>query len=200
MRNFFWIFIIVLNFGCKNENTDLHTALQDLKTAKVKDPKKLTIPEACQMISDAKLKEILKIKAPSVNLINATDPQSPGAKSCFFKWEDANTPNAGILIQLQTNPVFDQYEDYFSKFVVSKLSEGETTLGDEKPSVYKKFNAGGVDGVYSFQQARFYWNYGNNYLVMLAMNVTTLSENQMVSAAEEIALEINKTFVSQVNL
>lgn len=198
MRNFIWLFIIIISFGCKNENVSVNQALKELQNEKTIDPKKLKLPDACQMISEVKLKEILNITKSTINLKDATDPQSPNAKSCFFKWDDDNTPNAGILIQLQTNPVFDEYNEYISKFVSSKLSEGETTLGDDKPSKYLKFNAGGVSGVYSFQQARFYWNYGNNYLVMLAMNISTLTESQMVNVAEKMAEEINKNFVAQV--
>lgn len=198
MRNFIWLFIITISFGCKNENVSVNQALKELQNEKTIDPKKLKLPDACQMISEVKLKEILNITKSTINLKDATDPQSPNAKSCFFKWDDDNTPNAGILIQLQTNPVFDEYNEYISKFVSSKLSEGETTLGDDKPSKYLKFNAGGVSGVYSFQQARFYWNYGNNYLVMLAMNISTLNESQMVNVAEKMAEEINKNFVAQV--
>ncbi len=198
MKNFIYFFILLISFSCKNENVSINQALKDLQTAKTVDPKKLSIPDACQMISDVKLKEILKITNSAVNLKDATDPQSSNAKSCFFKWDDDNTPNAGILIQLQTNPVFDEYNEYISKFVSTKLSEGETTLGDDKPTKYLKFNAGGVNGVYSFQQARFYWNFGDNYLVMLAMNISTLNETQMVNVAEKIAEEINKNFVTQV--
>ena len=138
MRNFIWLFIIIIRFSCKNENPSVNQALKELQNAKVVDPKKLTLPDACQMISEARLKEILSISKSTIDLKDATDPQSPNAKSCFFKWDDASTPNAGILIQLQTNPVFGEYNEYISKFVSSKLSEGETTLGDEKPTKYLK--------------------------------------------------------------
>ncbi|MBK9566376.1 MAG: hypothetical protein IPO37_14775 [Saprospiraceae bacterium] len=196
MRNLFWLFIILLTIGCKDAN--VQKELAEMKAEKPVDPKKLKLPSSCEMISQEKIKEIFKVKAPSVNLKDASDPADPKSKSCFFQWDDDDTPNAGIMIQLQTNPVFDDYNEYISKFVTSKLTEGETMLGDDKPTIYKQFDAGGADGAYSFQQARFYWNYGNNYLVMLAFNVSTLSESQMVNAAEDIAEEVNKNFIKAV--
>lgn len=196
MKNLFWLFFILLFIGCKD--ADVKRELEEMKTEKPVDPKKLSLPSSCEMISQEKIKEIFKITVPSVNVKDASDPADPKIKSCFFQWDDDDTPNAGIMIQLQTNPVFDEYNEYISKYVSAKLTEGETMLGDDKPSLYKKFDAGGVDGAYNFQHARFYWNYGNNYLVMLAFNISTLSESQMVDVAEDVAAEINSNFVKAV--
>jgi hypothetical protein len=196
MKHVLLLFIILMTVGCKDST--VKQELEEMRKEKAVDPKKLKLPSSCEMITQEKLIEIIKIKAPTVNLKDASDPGNPNSKSCFFQWDDADTPNAGILIQLQTNPVFGEYNQYISQFVTSKLTEGETMLGDEKPTIYKKFDAGGVDGAYSFQQARFYWNYGDNYLVMLAFNISTLSESQMVDVAEDLAAEINSNFVKAV--
>ena len=199
MKNIFWLFVGLIIFSCKNESADVTKALKEMQTAKIEDPKNLKLPDACSMIEGPVLMEILNRKDVPVNINAANDPGNPNSKACFFKWDDNDTPNAGILIQLQTNPVFSEYDEYISKFVTSKLTEGETQLGSDKRSIFKKFNAGSIEGAYSFEQSKFYWNYGNNYLVMLAMNITTLNESQMVNVAEKIANEINKNFVAKVD-
>lgn len=184
--------------GCKNENAPVDQKIEELAKAKTIDPKELSLPDACSMITDVKIKEIFNLKEVTININTASNPENQGSKSCFFKWDDLDTPNAGILIQLQTNPIYGEYNEYISQFVKSKLTDGETMLGDDKPMIYKKFEAGTLEGAYSFQQAKFYWNIGNNYLVMLAMNISTLSEDKMLKAAEKIAIQINSNFVDNL--
>lgn len=203
MRNVIILFFIVLLVACKNDNTNnnqISPADLVLKpdTSAATDPSQLNIPDACAMISDAQLKSILSITAPApLDIKPANDPSNTSAKSCFFKWEDLSTPNAGVLIQIMTNPVYDEYPEYISNYVSSKLTEGETVLGSDAATRYKKFSSGDVVGAYSFDQSRFYWSFGNDYLFMLAFNVSTLSEDKMLAAAKSIISEIQTNFAAQ---
>ena len=67
-------------------------------------------------------------------------------------------------------------------------------MGNDAPEKYKKFTSGNVKGAYSWQQARFYWSKGNNYLFMLAFNVSTLSEEKMLEAAIKIVEQVDNNF------
>lgn len=191
-----------LFLSCKNENQsgDSQAINKVLKTdmSKPADPEKLTIPNACEMITEEKLKAIMKTAGISVRIKEANDPKNPKSKSCFFQWDDPNTPNAGILIQIQTNQVYADYPQYISNFVAAKLSEGETVLGQDKPVKYKKFAAGETVGAYCHEQSRFYWSLGNDYLFMLAMNLSTLGDSDMRSLGEKIVTEINNNFAAKV--
>jgi len=204
MRNLLILSLFILFISCKNDTktgSENDASGQFLKTdnSEATDPAKLTIPSACEMMNEATLQSILKISGSAVNIKEANDPSSNSAKSCFFRWEDADTPNAGILIQIQTNPVFDEYPQYISGFVAAKLTNGETALGADKPSIFKKFTAGETVGAYSYEQSRFYWNLGNNYLFMLAFNISTLGEDKMVDIGKQIVSEVNKNFATKVN-
>jgi hypothetical protein len=200
MRNVLFLFLIILIAGCKNDPKSGSQADNLIKpdNSAAADPTTLTIPNACEMISESTLQTILNITGSSVNIKEANDPGNKSAKSCFFKWDSADTPNAGILVQILTNPVYSDYPQYISNYVSSKLTEGETVLGSDKATKFNKFTAGGVNGAYSFDQSRFYWNLGNNYLFMLAFNVSTLSEEKMVKVAEQIVVEVNKNFATKI--
>jgi hypothetical protein len=200
MKQILFAFLIISVFSCKNDNTN--NKLEPIDPAQVNgappvDPKTLTVPSAASLITAAEVEDILDTSSP-VNAKESNDPTNDKSKSCFFKWDDPNTANAGILIQIMANPVYEDYPEYISNFVSSKLKEGEMVMGNDKPEMYKEFNASGKPGAYSFQQARFYWAGDNNYLFMLAFNVSTLSESKMVKAAEKIAKIVNGNFSKSV--
>ncbi len=202
MKNIVYILLLFAAVSCKNENQTTEPKAIDkvLKTdmSAATDPSKLTIPNACEMITQQSIQTLMKSAGLNIRIKEANDPENDKAKSCFFQWDDPNTPNAGILIQIQTNPIFEEYPQYISNFVAAKLSEGETVLGQDKPVKFKKFAAGSTVGAFSHEQSRFYWSLGNNYLFMLAMNLTTLNEDQMLSLGEKIVEEVNKNFATKI--
>ena len=204
MRNVAFILLLVAVLGCKNDNGKNSVSPADMTmkpvTVPAKDPKDLKIPSACEMIGEAEIQKILSIAGASVNIKEADDPGNLTTRSCFFKWDDPATPNAGILIQILTNPVYSEYPEYISKFVSSKLTDGETVMGNDNPSIFKKFKSGNTVGAYSFEQGKAYWNLNNDYLFMLAFNVSTLKEDQLVKATEAIVAEVNKNFASKAGM
>lgn len=195
------LFVLFASFiACKNDKSDNKLAIVDPNNAKgaaAVDPKTLTVPSACQMITTGEVQKIIGTSA-TVMLKESNDPTNDKVKSCFFKWNDPSMPNAGILVQLMTNPVYDEYPQYISTYVSSKLEEGEMTMDQQAPFKYKKFNAAGHDGAYSFEQGRFYWTGDANYAFMLAFNVNSFDEDDMVDAAEEIIEVIDSNFKSKV--
>ena len=200
MRYLFFLIVLTSVFACKNDKSDNKLSAVDPSNAQgaaAIDPKTLTVPSACQMISPNEVKEILGTSS-NVTVKESNDPTNDKVKSCFFKWNDPSMPNAGILVQLMTNPVYDEYPQYISTYVSSKLEEGEMTMDQHQPFKYKKFDAADHDGAYSFEQGRFYWTGDANYAFMLAFNVSSLDEDDMVDAAEEIIEVIDHNFKSKV--
>jgi hypothetical protein len=202
MRHTLFLIFLLLSFSCKNDAKNSTEDFTDLsaftKTGPPKDPEQLSLPSACEMISSEKLSAILQIDASSVFVKDASDPQDNKTKSCFFKWEDPGTTNAGILIQIQTNPVYGDYPEYITNYVRSKITEGETLMGENQPTKFTKLTIGEINGAFSFKQGRFYWNLGNDYLFMLAFNLSTISEDKMKDLATSIINEVNKNFASKV--
>lgn len=201
MRQILFALLVTSIFACKNDTSG--KTLETIDPVAVNgqppvDPKTLTVPSAAELITAAEVEDILSTGSP-VSAKESNDPTNDKNKSCFFKWDDPNTPNAGILIQVMTNPVYEDYPEYIANFVSSKIKEGEMMMGQDTPIKYSEFEVAGRPGAYSFQQARFYWAGDNNYLFMLAFNVSTLSESKMVKAAEKIAKIVNSNFSKKVN-
>lgn len=203
MRHTFLLFMLtILMMACKNDkNTDSNiqeNELSDYESNTAIHPDKLPIPGACDMLSQEWIKETLGLTLTDVTLKEADDPSNKNARSCFFRWEDPGTPNAGIFIQIMTNPVFDEYDGWISSFVTAKLKEGETALGNEEAFKYKTYDAGKYKGAYSYDLKRFYWNIGNNYLFMLAFNLD-IPESMMLNYAEKISAKVNENFSVKVS-
>lgn len=200
MRFFSLVIFVSLWISCKNDGSlglSGNTIDIDEISGEQVDPATLKTPKACDMITDEKLKEILNIQS-AITLKDSSDPENLNSQACFFKWDDPNTSNAGILIQITTNPVYEEYPGYISGFVQNKIKEGENIMGQDTPIKYKSFKIGSKEGAYSFDQGRFYWNGGGNYLFMLAFNVSTLSEQKMLNTAQKIISEIHTNFASNI--
>ncbi len=198
MRFFIFILISAFIVSCKNDGSLGNNIDIDEIAGGLVDPATLKLPKACSMISPEKVQEILNTPS-SVTTKESVDPsESNTQQACFFRWEDPNTSNAAILIQIMTNQVYEEYPTYIAGYVENKLKEGESMMGQDDLIEYKPFKVGNKTGAYSFQQGRFYWSGGGNYLFMLAFNVSTLSEAKMVSTAQKIIGEIHKNFAAQM--
>lgn len=196
---FIFIVSVTLLISCKNDqsstSSEVSQDLSELNTAII-NPKDLVIPNACEMLSQEWIKETLGLALTDVTLTEA-DAGNNNSRSCFFKWEDPATPNAGIFIQIMTNPVYEEFDKWIGQFVNAKLTEGESVLGNDEPYKYKKFESDNMKGAYSYDLKRFYWNLGNNYLFMLAFNMD-ITESKMVDHAKKMATEINNNFTEKV--
>ncbi|MBK9253956.1 MAG: hypothetical protein IPM42_00560 [Saprospiraceae bacterium] len=201
MKNIFLFLLISTFFACKNDSTNKESESGDTSgenySNKATNPADLKIPGACEMLTEEWIKTTLGLTLSDVTQKEADDPENKNARSCFFRWEDPSTPNAGIMIQIMTNPVYDEFDQWVSYFVNAKLSEGEVLLGSDEAHKYKKFDAGNLRGAYSYELKRFYWHLGNDYLYMLAFNLE-IPESKMVADAKKIAIEVNKNFAAKV--
>jgi len=196
---FIYLFTFVaLLVSCKNDAQSNNPNLSSDKIAvEMKpgaDPAKLAIPESCAMINTENLQRILNISKYPITVKNSGDPADKSNKSCFFKWDDPSTANAGIFLQISTNPAHAEFPQYISNFVAAKITDGETDMNTNQPSKFKKFVVNGMEGAFSFQLGKAYWNINNDYLFMLAFNISTLSEAKMLDATKEILEEVNSNF------
>lgn len=187
-----------LLFACKNDTNKSTTESEDPKTNVIEgSSQNLPIPNACEMLSEEWLKSNLKLNVSDLTIKDGSGDDAKDNKSCFFRWEESSEPNAGILVQIMTNPVYDEFPEWVSSFIAAKISDGEMQLGSAEPTRFKKFNVG-AEGAYSYDLKRFYWRMDNNYLFMLAFNITS-TESDMVDKANKIAKEVNKNFNAKMN-
>ena len=61
----------------------------------------------------------------------------------LFKWDEPHVDNGGMFIQVSTNPVYDEFPEYITTYIATKLKEGEMTMGSSTPTVFKPFDAAG---------------------------------------------------------
>jgi len=85
------------------------------------------VPNACTLISIKEIASIFGMKAEAITRKDASHTKSPFTRSCFFKWDGAS-PNTGILLQVQANPVAEEYAEWVSLYVESKRTSGEKEM------------------------------------------------------------------------
>lgn len=163
-----------------------------------RNPKDLFVPKACDLISAQDVQLILGLASQNVQIKSADNPGVVKVKSCFYKWEDPSTPHAGMLLQIMTNPVYDDSPEYVSDMMASKLADGETSPGAKNKAVFKETMIGKVKVIYAKENSRVYWNIGDNYLFMLAFNITNLDETKMLEMANKIVPIVNKNLLGEL--
>lgn len=146
------------------------------------------LPDACALMSIDNLKSIIGETVGEVQIKDATNAQSKNVKSCFFRWEHEGMPNSGMLMQVQGNPLPDEFPDWAKVFVESKKTSGEKSLaagGGELEYMYKNFPVG-IDGAYNFELGKYYWRVDNEMVLMLAFNLP-VDESIVVDWATQLA-------------
>ena len=139
------------------------------------------IPSACSLVSAKDIAKIFGISESDITQKDASHTKSPYTSSCFFRWEGAS-PNTGILVQVQGNPVEEEYAEWVSLFVSSKRTTGEKTMGTNETFKYDKLEGLGDDGSYSHRLGKYVWRDGNNYAFMIAFNTNSAEKVQMKNA------------------
>ena len=139
------------------------------------------VPDACSLISTKDIASIFGISEAAIEQKDASHTKSPYTKSCFYRWEGAS-PNTGILVQVQANPVEEEYAEWVSLFVSSKRTTGEKTMGTNETFKYEKMEGLGDDGSYSHRLGKYVWRDGNKYAFMIAFNTNSAKELQMKNA------------------
>ena len=106
------------------------------KTLRTKDGKSNTIakartnlnsegiPDACDLLTTKTIARYVRQPAESIFLADGSSPQNPKARACFFKWDGSDLANAGVMVQLQKNPVQEDVPEYFTYLISSKKDRG----------------------------------------------------------------------------
>ena len=184
-------------FSCKSDVIS-DASVESVKSMKITHPDSLKLPSACELISEATVKKLLKINQQTLlNIKDSSNPEQKRVKSCFFRWDDPSLNFPGIMLQVTTNEVFEEKQDFIPGMIQTLLNDGSMEVDANSPNKFKKFMVGDITGAYSYKMSRFHWNLGTNYGFLLAFNVP-LSENDMVDIAEEVAREVNETLAKKI--
>ena len=172
-------------------NTHQNSATPKAETSKkaATNYNKAGIPDACDLLSPATIAKYVNQPASEIFLADGSSPKNPKSRACFFKWDGSALPNAGVMVQLQQNPVAEDVPDYFTYLISSKKTEGENDPGTQTLIKYKDWKGFGDDGAYSTEAGKYVWRIGNDWAFMVAFN-TMLRPNEQKKAAEAFAKEV----------
>ena len=153
------------------------------------------IPDACDLMTPETIARYVNQPVESIFPADGSSPQNPKARACFFKWDGSALPNAGVMVQLQRNPVQEDVPEYFTYLIASRKTDGEKDPGSDVVIKYKDWPGFGDDGAYSTEAGKYVWRVGNDWAFMIAFNTVLPPKAQKV-AAHALAQEVmsNMTF------
>lgn len=159
------------------------------------EARKGRLGSGCRLVSGKAMADILGLDIADVKLSNATPRDAdPGQTACFYKWDDPELFNAGILVQLFKNPVGDEFPDYISFFIDSKRDTGEQEADGTKV-IFEKLDWGD-DGSYSTEVGKYYWRLGDKIVMAVVFN-TSHEKRKQYQLATAIATEMTNSFLKK---
>ncbi len=162
----------------KQENTNVKAEPIAVKGNFDKD-----IPDACTLITEAQVESVFGLPKGTVALKDGSSTQATKARACFFRWETDANPNAGILIQVQKNPIPEEYAEWPTLFIQSKIEGGEQTFDGSGISYkFEKWDEAGDAGCFSYEAGKYHWRIADDYVILLAFNTNNNKKSQMAAA------------------
>jgi hypothetical protein len=176
----------------KSKASETYTTIMEEEKKQSKGSANLPIPDPCSLISIGTLNSNFDLTS-SPEIKSGSKVPRPAEKSCFFKFGNTKKPNAGIMLQVMTNPYPDEIDDYPGLVIDGKIKDGEQSPYDKIQKKFKPWNELGDGGCYSFEAGKYHWKIGNKYIFLLAFN-TDHTEVQQKQLASIIGKEIMKNF------
>jgi len=152
-----------------------------------------SLPNACELVSPFYLAELLDVDPKLITVKDGSGKNAVDARACFFKWETSSNPNSGVLIQVQRNPVPEEFPDWASYYVNGKKNQGDQTADGSTTHRYKDFPGIGLAGAYSYDLSRYVWRNETDNVFMIAFNLES-SEAEQYAWAEKIAKRVKINF------
>lgn len=106
------------------------------------------------------------------------------SNTCFFKWDDPNYPNTGIMMQVKKNPYPVELPEWAMVTMNGLRKDGETGLGGEFNHRYSPLNGMATEGLYNSDIGKYYWRLSDKVVLFLAFNTVHEQEPQFKMATE----------------
>jgi len=148
------------------------------------------LPSACGMVSESFLGGVIGVDADYIATKNGSG-KSTTQNSCFFRWDQDGLANQGVLVQIQSNPLPDEFPDWASYYISAKRNQGDKSPDGASTFRYKDFKGYGVAGAYNYDLARYYWRTETDHVFLIAFNIQSTAEEQL-QWANKIATEVMK--------
>lgn len=198
-----FIFCLLFSFACKTEPKPPQSPVVDIPPAQdqAPNPNEITdlatnntvvVPRATTLIPKDKIGEILREDPGMMEIIQGNPLSEKNYQSAFIKWP-ADFPNAGILLQVSRNPVYDEYRDWAISYIDSKKTSGESLQGSDTNVKFNDYPEHGDSGAYNYEAGKYYWRIDRDYVITVAFNMDW-DEKEQYRIATELGTEIMKNF------
>lgn len=184
-----YIFILAVTILFSDLRAQERSHFSNFNFGLTTDPVKLQLYNPCELLTIESVGATLQVVPENIMVKPVGNMGDVKAKSCFYKWEDADMANTGILLKMMTNPVFDESPDFLEVTLSSKVQNGEFVPGQKEKIKFKEAYIGKVKIVYS--KDNVYWNIGSNYQFFLAFNLPKITEEQLLKYCHEMIPTIN---------
>jgi len=151
------------------------------------------LPSTCTLISPDNLAKIVDIDPQLISIKDGSGRTNPHSQSCFFRWDHRGVPNSGIMIQVQDNPIPDEFPEWAKYYIQAKINKGEQMPDGSAAYRYKPMDGLGDAGAYSFELNRYIWRIGSEYIFMVAFNLRSTEEMEL-KWAKAIGNEVMRNF------
>ncbi len=146
------------------------------------------IPDACDLLTQETIAKYVGFPSASIMLSDGSSPKNKLQRACFFKWDGSEIKNAGVMVQVQQNPVADEVPEYLTYMIQSLKTDGENNMSGANVK-FQDWPEFGDDGAYSTEVGKYMWRVGNDWAFMVAFN-TTMNARDQQKAAKAFAKEV----------
>ena len=121
------ILLTLFSLGCKTDPAPVPVDIAVNNTAQPQVPaesavtdlatnNKIVVPNATTLIPEAVIGKIINQDPAMIETIQGNPLSEKNYQSAFIKWP-ADFVNAGILLQVSRNPVYDEYRDWAISYI-----------------------------------------------------------------------------------
>ncbi len=185
-----FIFFAILFAGCAGCN-EAPIQITDKNEKEIIPPKTYdkSVPDACSLLSTQEIASAIGIDASTISIKDGSNLRSLNVRSCFFRWEHRGVPNSGVLVQAQSNPLPDDFPNWSTTYIKSKMESGEKSM-DGETFLFQPFNGGGIEGAYNHAQSKYFWRMDDKLIYTITFNLGE-DEPTQLAWAEKIAGFVN---------
>lgn len=142
-----------------------------------------TMPSVCSVFTPEEIADLFEVDVAEVKEASGNKGTVPNDKSrsCFWRWS-----TTGIMLQVSTNPLPEEVDDWCTRYINTKKSSGEKAVSSPgKQFTYVDFDGPGTENIYNEGLGRYYVTQEEEYIISLVFN-GNIGKSKQRKAAKKI--------------